>query len=109
MPVEDSFKREEPEETPRMKLLRERAERRERLRKSPPAAVAVRKAMAWQRDIEEQGMRRSEIARREGYTRARVTQIMGLVKLPDEVKSLLLAGDDQVAAMTIREAMRRSG
>ena len=92
-----------------MKLLRERAERRERLRTSPPAKEALRKAMAWQREMEDQGIRRADIARREGLTRARITQILGLLKLPDDVKALLIAGHDEVAGMSIREALRRAG
>ena len=36
----------------------------------------------------------SEIARKEGLTRARVTQIMNLMKLPGEMQDFLLGLDD---------------
>ena len=36
----------------------------------------------------------SEIARTEGFTRARVTQIMNLLKLPAEMQVFLLGLDD---------------
>lgn len=61
--------------------------------------------MAWQKDIEEKGMRRSEIARRERYTRARVTQIMKLIELPEDVKGQVLAGDKSVAGWTVRQGI----
>lgn len=36
----------------------------------------------------------SEIAKNEGLTKARVTQIMNLLKLPPEMREFLLALDD---------------
>ena len=36
----------------------------------------------------------SEIARTEGFTRARITQIMNLLKLPTEMRVFLLSLDD---------------
>lgn len=92
-------------EGPKTKKLRERAERRERLTRNPPAAEALNKALAWQGDIENGGLRRSDIARREGLTRARVTQIMSLLKLPEDVKGRLLNGDSRLSTMTIRQGM----
>ena len=61
--------------------------------------------MAWQTDIEERGLRRADIARREGFTRARVTQVMKLLDLPDDVRKRLLDGDEEVAGMTVRDAI----
>ena len=107
--MDDIFERDDlvarPPETDRMKMLRERAERVEQLRENPPLREALLKAMAWQRDIEEKGMRRSEIARRERYTRARVTQIMKLVELPEDVKGMILVGDEAVAGWTVRKGI----
>lgn len=40
-----------------------------------------------------------------GYTRARITQILHLLNLPEEVKQKLLAGRPEVAGMTIRSAV----
>lgn len=65
--------------------------------------------MAWQRDIEERGLRRSDIARREGYTRARVTQIMKLLDLPEDVKAKVLSRSDEVAGWTVRRGIAEAG
>jgi len=51
------------------------------------------------------GLKKSEIARREGLTRARVTQLMKLVHLPDEVKTGVKAGDDSFSGWSIRQAI----
>lgn len=59
--------------------------------------------MAWQRDIDEKGLRRADIARRERLTRARVTQIMSLLNLPEDVKAGLLGGGEP---RTIRGALQ---
>lgn len=89
-------------EGPKARRLRERAERRERLRASPPAAEALKKAMLWAAEMESSGIRRADIARREGITRARVTQVMSLLKLPEDVKVSVLAGGEP---RTIRGAL----
>ena len=81
----------------------------ERLGKPPPAAEALRTAMRWQKEMEEQGLRRADIARRERLTRARVTQIMHLLDLPEDVKVELLALDKGRPDWTVREALRRVG
>ena len=65
--------------------------------------------MRWQREIEEGGIRRADIARRERLTRARVTQVMSLLDLPDEVKEELLAIDRGRPDWSVREALRRVG
>lgn len=72
----------------------------------PPAAEALRKAVAWQSEIDDGTINRAGIARRERVTRARVTQIMSLLDLPDDVKERLLAEGDEVRGMSIREALR---
>ena len=77
--------------------------------KNPPAAEALRKAMAWQAEIETGEINRAGIARREGYTRARVTQVMGLLDLPEQLRGRLLTGDEAVAGMSVREALRAVG
>ena len=92
-----------------MKVLRERAERVQRLRENPPLREALLKAMAWQKDIEQLGMRRSEIARREGYTRARVTQIMKLLELPEDMQAAVLARDQSVSGVTAKAAIAMVG
>ncbi|MCK6529725.1 hypothetical protein L6R50_19940 [Myxococcota bacterium] len=47
---------------------------------------------------------RAEIARREGLTRARVTQIMNLLRLPPEVLAKLEGGEVSAQAMGERKA-----
>ncbi len=97
-------------ESPRQRKLRERHERMERLRGGPPpAAEALRKAMGWQQQMREEGIRRADIARRERLTRARVTQIMSLLTLPEDVKVTLLAIDKGQPSWSIREALRLVG
>ncbi len=77
--------------------------------RQPPAAEALRKAMAWQAEIEAGDINRAGIARREGYTRARVTQVTSLLGLPEELRGRLLGGDEAVAGMSVREALRAVG
>jgi len=72
----------------------------------PPAAEALRQAMAWQSEIESGTTNRAGIAKRERITRARVTQIMSLLDLPEDEKDRLLAEGDEVKGMSIREALR---
>ena len=68
------------------------------------AAEALRKALAWQAEIDV-GLRRSDIARRERITRARVTQILSLLDLPEEVRAMLLAEDPEVEDWSVRRAL----
>ena len=97
-------------DSPRQRKLRERRERADALRGQPPAAAeALRKAMRWQREIEETGVRRADIAQRERITRARVTQIMSLLDLPANVRAEILAAEQGTRGWTIRGALRRVG
>ena len=58
----------------------------------PTLAETLARVDAWSVDLAG-GLKKSEIARREGLTRARVTQLMKLVNLPDEVKMGVKTGD----------------
>ena len=49
-----------------------------------------------------------EIAKNEGLTRARVTQIMNLLKLPDEMRDFLLGLDDPKEIRKYSERRLRS-
>ena len=62
--------------------------------------------MAWQADIEAGAINRAGVARRERVTRARVTQVMALLDLPEDVKVKLLEDDEEAKGMSIREALR---
>ena len=68
-----------------------------------PAGEALQKALDWQKLIEQQSIGRAEISRREGLSRARVTQLMSLLSLPKEVQQGLLAGAPEYAGWTVRE------
>ena len=73
----------------------------------PPAAEALKRALRWQEEIEKTGITRADIARREGLSRSRVTQIMHLLDLSREMKAELLTYEDR-PEWTIREALRRT-
>jgi hypothetical protein len=104
--VVDRFERQDPVarpvETDRGRRLRERSERRQAREANTAAAEALRRAMAWAAEMEATGIRRADIARRERLTRARVTQVMSLLELPDVVKAAVLAGGEP---RTIRGAL----
>jgi hypothetical protein len=52
----------------------------------------LRKAVEWQRQLDSGEVRnRAEIARREGITRARVTQVIGLLELAPEIQERILS------------------
>ena len=70
------------------------------------ATIAIRKALEWRQLIEEQGIRQADIARQEGITRARVTQVMKLLNLPQDIQERLLDEDPSVANWSIRRAIR---
>jgi ParB-like chromosome segregation protein Spo0J len=75
----------------------------------PPAAVALRRVLAWQAEIQSGAVTQADIARREGYTRARITQLMKLTRLPDQIKQMLLANDPSTAGMTVTRAIELTG
>ena len=70
-----------------------------------PAGEALQKALGWQNLIEQQSISRAEISRREGLSRARVTQLMMLLKLPEKVQQGLLAGAPGYADWTVRRGL----
>ncbi len=60
-----------------------------------PQEHIIHKAIEWKRMLEARSVRSyGEIARKEGLTRARVTQIMNLLKLPPKWKAFLAGLDD---------------
>ena len=71
----------------------------------PPAAKALRMAQQWDATLRRRGWTQTRLADEVGYTRARVTQILHLLKLPAELKEQLLSGDGAVASMTVRAAI----
>jgi ParB-like chromosome segregation protein Spo0J len=55
----------------------------------------IHKAIKWKQMLDDGSVNSmSEIAKKEGFTRARITQIMNLLKLPTEMQVFLLELDD---------------
>ena len=91
----------------RQKKLRRRARWRKKLMVGPsPAAQALQRVQAWQEEIDANGITRADIARREGLTRARVTQLMRLLDVPWSTQERLLENDPRVAGWSVRQALR---
>ena len=60
--------------------------------RTPPVVETLRKALAWQRDLGAGVVAsRAELARREGITRARVTQVLMLLRLAPDIQEAILA------------------
>ena len=75
---------------------------------APPAnraATALKRAERWAAEIAG-GATRADIARREGITRARVTQLMKLLDLPAAVRGRLAADGPNTVGWSIRRALR---
>jgi hypothetical protein len=84
--------------------------RKKRIVKEEPKKHVIHKAISWQKMLDD-GVVRSlgEIAKNEGLTRARVTQIMNLLKLPAKTqKFLLLLNDPKEIQRHSERRLRRS-
>jgi hypothetical protein len=55
----------------------------------PSGTAALARAEALQRELEAGGLRRADLARRHGLTRARITQILGLLTLDPAVREFV--------------------
>jgi hypothetical protein len=72
--------------------------------KTPRVVELLRKALEWQVLIESGEVRnRAAIARREGITRARVTQVMAMLRLAPEIREHILATPQMPCRPTIAE------
>ena len=68
----------------------------------------LRKAIEWQNLLESgQVVSQPDIARREGITRARVTQVMGMLRLTPEIQEHILSMPDATSRLLISERMLR--
>lgn len=68
----------------------------------------VRKALEWQALLESGDVRnQAEIARREGITRARVTQVMGMLRLAPEIQRQIFSMPDAARRPAITERALR--
>ena len=77
--------------------------------KTPRVVELLRKAHEWQGLIESAEVRnQTEIARREGITRARVTQVMGMLRLAPEIRQHILAMPRTAGRPAISERALRS-
>ena len=72
---------------------------------SSRASEALQKALGWQKMIEQESISRAEISGREGLSRARVTQLMSLFKLPAKV--LQGVGEDSRINLGTSEKIKR--
>lgn len=75
--------------------IRQKATPRENIQLNRPKKHIIHKAILWQKMLDYGEVTSlSEIAKKEGFTRARVTQIMNLLKLPAEMQEFLVGLDN---------------
>jgi len=76
--------------------------------RTPRVVELLRKATEW-RVLVDSGKiaHQADIARREGITRARVTQIMGMLRLAPEIQEQILSMLDAVPSTSVAERMLR--
>ena len=76
--------------------------------KTPRVLELLRKAIEWQALLESGEMvSQADIARREGITRGRVTQVMGMLRLAPEIQKKILSLPDTTHRPPISERMLR--
>jgi hypothetical protein len=76
--------------------------------RTPRVVELLRKAIEWQRQLDAgEVASQAEIARHEGITRARVTQIMALLRLAPEIQNHIMAMPATVRRATITERALR--
>ena len=76
---------------------------------TPRVAELLRKAIEWRRQLDTGEVRnQADIARREGVTRARVTQVLGLLLLAPEIQETILAMPKVSCRPAITERALRS-
>ena len=76
---------------------------------TPRVAELLRKAIEWRRQLDTGEVRnQADIARREGVTRARVTQVPGLLRLAPEIQETILAMPKVSCRPAITERALRS-
>jgi hypothetical protein len=76
--------------------------------KTPRVVELLRKALEWQALLESGEVRnQAEIARREAITRARVTQVMGMLQLAPEIQQQILSMPDALRRPVITERALR--
>lgn len=77
--------------------------------RTPRVVKLLRKAIEWKALLESgEAISQADIARREGVTRARVTQIMGMLRLAPEIHEQIQSLPDIVGRSPVTERMLRS-
>jgi len=75
---------------------------------TPYVVELLRKAIVWQTLFESGEIaNQADIARREGITRARVTQVMGMLRLAPEIRQRILSMPDGIGRPSVTERMVR--
>ena len=76
--------------------------------KTPRVVELLQKAIEWQTRLESgEASNQADIARQEGITRARVTQVLGLLRLAPEIREHVLSLPDVVRRPAITERALR--
>lgn len=82
--------------------------RPQKIPKTPRVVELLRKAIEWQGHLESgKGIIQADIARREGLSRARVTQIMGLLNLAHDIQKYILSMPEAVGRPAVTERSLR--
>lgn len=85
-----------------------RAPKPPRPTRTPQVVELLRKAQEWRRQLDAGEVpTQAEIARREAVTRARVTQVMGMLRLAREIQDHILSMPDQACRPIICERTLR--
>ena len=76
--------------------------------KTPRVLELLRKAIEWREPLESgEAASQAAIARREGITRARITQVMGMLRLASEIQQHILSMPDMVRRPALTERVLR--
>ncbi len=76
--------------------------------KTPRVVELLQMAMEWQRQLDAGEVdTQAEMARREGITQARVTQVMGMLRLAPEIREHILAMPETIGRAAITERALR--
>ncbi|MDY7011872.1 MAG: hypothetical protein SVV80_14160, partial [Planctomycetota bacterium] len=76
--------------------------------RTPPVVETLRKALEWRRQLDAgEVASQAEVARREGLTRARVTQVMMLLRLAPEIQERILDMPESISRPRISERALR--
>lgn len=88
--------------------VRRRSPRSPRGPRAPRVVELLRKAQEWRRQLEAAEIpNQAAIARQEGITRARVTQVLGLLRLSPEIQEHILSIPDTASRPCVTERTLR--